>query len=292
MARDDVRAEKHDDGREAQAKKHVAVMKAVFGTETRASIEGAAIVEAGYAPEAVVPEGADSTAVSFASGNAVTAVFHAEKPVAVLDPASYRYAGGGYLRGWRGPEEDLCDEGNLLAVLEAFQKTYYAPNKQTASGELYTSRAITIPDVVFSRNGEIVKASVAVVAAPNRMRAMERNRSERECDLALAERVDTAMRLLAGFGATTVVVPAFGFGRRGDFAARQVAELFHEWIAAHDGAIANVVFVLRRGDDADAFKAVFADRWHDDEPEPEPVVDAVEDDDEEEDWEKYRISGE
>ena len=275
--------------REAAAKKHVSVMKAVFSTETKASIEGARIVEAGYAPEAVVPEGAEATKVSFAV-NVVDAIFQADKPVAVLDPASYRFVGGGYLRGWRGPEEDLCDEGNLYAILETFQRSYYAANKQSSSGELYTSRAITIPDVVFTRQGEIVKASVAVVAAPNRQRALQRNRSERECDLALAERVDAAMRLLAGFGAATVVVPAFGFGRAGDFDAAQVAGLFHQWITAHDGAVPQVVFAIRRGPDADAFKKAFADRWQEPVVEQAPVVDVPEDDDEEEDWEKYRIS--
>lgn len=278
-----------DAAREAAAKKHVSVMKAVFSSETKASIEGARIVEAGYAPTAEVPEGAEPTAVSF-SANVVDAIFQAEKPVAVLDPASYRFVGGGYLRGWHGPEEDLCDEGNLYAILETFQRSYYTANKQSASGELYTSRAITIPDVVFTRQGEIAKASVAAVAAPNRHRALQRNRSERECDLALAERIDTVMRLLASFGATTAVIPAFGFGRTGDFAAAQVAGLFHDWIAAHDGAIPQVVFAIRRGPDADAFKAAFADRWQEPVVEETPAVDVPEEDDEEEDWEKYRIS--
>ena len=276
--------------REIAAKKHVSVMKAVFGAETQASIEGTRVIEAGYAPEVEIPEDAEPTAISFASGNAVTAVFQAEKPVAVLDPASYRYAGGGYLRGWKGPEEDLCDEGNLFAILEAQQKAYYGPNKQSASGELYTSRALAIPDVVFTRQGEIVKASVAAVAAPNRARALDRNRSERECDLAMAERVDAALRILASFGAKTVVVPAFGFGQKGAFQVAQVAALFHDWIAEHDGAIPQIVFALWRGDEADAFKAAFADRWQ--EEEPEAVEEAVveDEDDEEEDWEKYRIS--
>ena len=279
-----------NNAREMQAKRHVSVMKAVFGTETQASIDGAQIIEAGYAPEAVAAEDASPTEVTFSSGDAVTAVFQAKKPVAVLDPASYRYVGGGYLRGWRGAEEDLCDEGNLYAILQAFQKSYYGPNKQTASGELYTSRAISIPDVVFSRNGEIVKASVAVVAAPNRARALQRNRSERECDMAMAERVDTAMRILASFGAQTVVIPAFGFGQRDAFPAAQVAQMFHDWIAAHDGVIPQVVFAIWRGPDADAFKAAFADRWQEEEAPVVETPDVEDEDDEEEDWEKYRIS--
>ena len=47
-----------NNAREAQAKRHVSVMKAVFGTETAASIEGAQIIEAGYAPQPEVAEGA------------------------------------------------------------------------------------------------------------------------------------------------------------------------------------------------------------------------------------------
>jgi uncharacterized protein (TIGR02452 family) len=273
---------------EAQALKHVSVMKAVFGSEAQASIEGTRIIEAGYAPEPAIQDGAEPTVVSFASGNAVTALFQAAKPVAVLDPASYRFAGGGYLRGWHGFEEDLCDEGNLFVILEAFQKEFYAPNKQTSSGDLYTSRALSIPDVVFTRQGEIVKASVVAMAAPNRKRALSRNRSERECDLAMAERVDAAMRLLAELGAATVVLPAFGCAQGND--AAQVAKLFHEWIAAPDGAIAQVVFAIRNGADAAAFKAAFADRWHEEKPAvvEAPVVE--EDEGEEDDWERYRIS--
>ena len=277
-----------NNARVSQAKRHVSVMKAVFGKETSEAIEGARIIEAGYAPEPVVAEDAAATTVAFESGNAVNAIFQAKKPVAVLDPGSYRYAGGGYLRGWQGIEEDLCDEGNLFAILESFQKTYYAPNKQSVSGELYTSRAIAIPDVVFSRNGEIVKASVAVVAAPSRTRALQRNRSERECDLVLAERVDAAMRILASFGAATVVLPAFGCAQGNK--ASQVAGLIHDWIAAHDGAIPHVVFAIRRGPDADAFKAAFADRWQDDAPAKVETPVVEEEDEGEDDWEKYRIS--
>jgi uncharacterized protein (TIGR02452 family) len=309
--------------REVAAKHHIAVMNVAFAKETAASIEGARIIEAGYAPdpfaapqageepaadavagEGEAPEPAEQqetaeqpqaptpegpTEISFASGDIVTAIFHAEKPVAVLDNASYRYPGGGYLRGWAGPEEDLCAEGNLQPILQAFQKSFYDANKQTASGELYTSRAIAVPDVMFTRHGEIASASVCVMAAPNRARALSRNRSERECDLALAERIDAAMCVLASFGAQTVILPAFGCGQMGNDATA-VARLFREWIEAHEGVIPRVEFALWRGPDADAFKAVFADRVQAKE-EPKQVAVAVEEDDEEEwDWEKYRIS--
>lgn len=284
--------------REQAAKRHVAVMKVVFEKEARATIEGARIVEAGYAPEvelAALAEGeaaapAGPTTVGFSNGDIVGAILRAQGPVAVLDDASYRYAGGGYLRGWQGPEEDLCAESNLQVVLDSFHKSYYAANRQTASGELYTSRALALPGVAFSRNGETVACDVCVMAAPNRERALQRNRSERECDLALAERVNAALQVLAGFGTRTVVLPAFGCGQAGNDAA-EVAKLVLAWIEAHEGLIPHVEFALWRGADADAFKAVFAGRWVDEAalkaqeaaaPEPE--------DDEEDDWERYRIS--
>ena len=275
--------------RGAAAKRHVSVMKVVFEKETAAAIEAAQIVEAGYAPAIAQAGEGGRTEVAFASGDIVGAVLRAQKPVAVLDDASYRYAGGGYLRGWRGPEEDLCAEGNLYPILESFQSGYYAANKQTASGELFTSRALAIPGVMFSRNGEIAECAVCAMAAPNRTRALQRNRSERECDLALAERVAAALAVLASFGAQTVVVPAFGCGQAGNPAA-EVARLMREWVEAHEGAIPQLVFAVRRGSDADAFKEAFADRLPQEDEKPQVKAEPVEEDEEEDDWERYRIS--
>lgn len=320
--------------KELAAQRHVAVMKAVFSKETKASIAEAKIVEAGdaaaflaaarrganggaenasneladaeatregNAADAEFPaaDGASSSdadsceamppsTVRFESGDIVAEILQAKAPVAVLDAASYRYPGGAYLKGRRGAEEDLCDGGNLYPVLEAFQESFYTPNRQTASGELYTSRALAIPDVVFSRNGEIAKASVAVIAAPNRKRALDRHRSERECDLALRERVDSAMDILASFGAQSAIVTAFGCVEGND--AHLVASVMREWVEAHDGLIPEIVFSIWRDSDRDAFKEVFAGRWE------EPVVEVVqaaeepEEDEGEDDWEKYRIS--
>lgn len=284
-------AEREPEAPSADAVDEAADQAEATEAEAEAAADAAEDAAAGDAsaeePATIMPEG--PTVVTFASGDIVSAILHAEKPVAVLDAASYRYAGGGYLRGWSGSEEDLCAESNLYSILEAFQKPYYTANKQTASGELYTSRALAIPEVMFSRNGEIASCSVCVMAAPNRTRALERNRSARECDLALAERVDAAMRMLAAFGAKTVVVPAFGCGQMGNKAS-EVARLFRTWIDEHDGIIPHVEFALWRGPDADAFRSVFADKVRKEEA---PVVEATpdpEDDAEEDDWEKYRIS--
>lgn len=275
--------------REETARRHVAIMKVVFEKETKASIEAATIIEAGYAPQLPETEPEGPTKVCFSSGDIVGAILRADKPVAVLDDASYRYAGGGYLRGWTGPEEDLCAESNLQPILDAFQKKYYEANRQTVSGELYTSRALSIPDVAFSRNGETALCSVCVISAPNRARALQRNRSQKECDLALAERIDAAMQVLASFGAQTVVLPAFGCGQSGND-AKQVAKAILAWIEAHEGMIPQVEFALWRGANADAFKAVFKGRYEDERAAKVQETVVVEEDDEEEDWEKYRIS--
>jgi uncharacterized protein (TIGR02452 family) len=320
-------AQEEKSPKELAAERHVSVMKAVFAGETKASIAGTKIVEAGdataflaaarrgdnadasdasdevapaeveqeapAAEEACATEDAPAedlapTTVRFESGDIVATILQMKDSVAVLDAASYRYPGGSYLKGRRGAEEDLCDGGNLYPVLEAFQESFYTPNRQTASGELYTSRALAVPDVVFTRNGEIVKASVAVIAAPNRKRALDRHRSERECELSLRERVASAMDILASFGAQTAIVTAFGCAEGND--AHEVARLIHEWLDAHDGFIPEIVFSIWRDSDRNAFKDAFADRWEEPAAEPVQVAEEPEEDDEEEDWEKYRIS--
>ena len=201
----------------------------------------------------------------------------------IVDPGAFTRPGGAYEDGAFGPEQILCSESNLYPILVAHKRDFYGKNRDYRRGSLFTDRALYVPEVLFSRGGDVRRADVLVIAEPIRAYALENHRSERECDKALADRIETIFRVAAANGAETLIMGAFGCGRNG-YPVEQVIELIQNWIAEHPDAVPNVVFAVPRMH-ADAFREAFGA------PEPErpaPVVVAEGENDREGDDEDWR----
>ena len=201
----------------------------------------------------------------------------------IVDPGAFTRPGGAYEDGAFGPEQILCSESNLYPILVAHKRDFYDKNRDYRRGSLFTDRALYVPEVLFSRGGDVRRADVLVIAEPIRAYALENHRSERECDKALADRIETIFRVAAANGAETLIMGAFGCGRNG-YPVEQVIELIQNWIAEHPGAVPNVVFAVPRMH-ADTFREAFGA------PEPErpaPVVVAEGENDREGDDEDWR----
>ena len=99
--------------------------------------------------------------------------------------------------------------------------------------------------MAFSHAGVIRKADVVALPEPNRARALENHRSERECDQVLAERIETLLRIAASNGCETLVCGALGCGR-GGFDTQQVIGLLEDWIRKHPGVIGRIVFAVEK----------------------------------------------
>lgn len=102
----------------------------------------------------------------------VAETLSADGPVVLLNFASARNPGGGFLNGSKAQEEDLCRCSTLYGTLIRHE-TYYQANRQQAS-LLYTDHAIYSPEVPFfkvSGTGEFLSvpflASVITMPAPN-----------------------------------------------------------------------------------------------------------------------------
>ena len=244
------------DERRIQAAKHLALMRGAFSTETEATVAAATIYEDGEGRELPLPEAAlESTETSVTTSFAPAALRDAVGKTAVVDPTTFTRPGGGYEDGAFGPEQVLCSESNLYPVLCGLKNVYHDGNRGYQRGQLITDRALYLPAVVFAHDGDIRKADVIAIPEPNRARAIENHRSERECDQCLAERIETILRIAAANECETLVCGAFGCGR-GGFEAQQVIDLFREWIDAHPGAIGRIVFAVPRAH-AGAFDAAF-----------------------------------
>ena len=270
------------DARKAEAEKHLGLVRGIFASETAKAVEAAVLYEDGEGRDLEVPAARyEQTATSVAFESQAKAAVRAKGKVGILDMASYRYAGGSYANGGWSPEEQLCSESNLYPVLEGLQELYYADNRNSMRGELYSDRSLYVPGVMFLTDGKMLARDVIVCAAPNRYRAIENHRSEAECDMDLANRCKNIMHIAAANEVDTLILGAFGCGYLGNDPAT-VAGHFKEWIDAHPGVFESVVFAIPGGPALDVFRDVFASA--DAEPKVVETVSEDTEDDDEEEW--------
>lgn len=263
------------DERKALAAKHLALMRGALASDTAATIAAACVYEDGEGRELPLPEASfETTETSVTTAFAPAALREAHGKTAVVDPASFTRPGGGYEDGAFGPEQVLCAESNLYPILCGLKETYHDANRGFQRGQLFTDRALYLPDVAFSHEGTLRKADVIALPEPNRARALANHRSERECDQALAKRIETLLRIAATGGCETLVCGAFGCGREG-YDEQQVIDLFQAWIEAHPGVIGHLVFAVPRAR-FDAFDAAFG------KPKVEEIAPVVVEEDEDE----------
>ncbi|MFF2352879.1 TIGR02452 family protein [Kitasatospora sp. NPDC058115] len=167
--------------------------------------------------------------------------------VGVLNFASARNPGGGYLRGARAQEEDLCRSALLYTcLLEA--PDYYEAHR--ASTDLrYSHRVIVSPDVpvVRGEDGGLLARPYPVTfltsPAPNAGQLALRTPGGVDVRGVLAERAERVLAVAARHGVRALVLGAWGCGVfRNDPA--EVAEAFAYALARYGAAFDRVVFAV------------------------------------------------
>lgn len=185
--------------------------------------------------------------------------------VAVLNFASARNPGGGYLRGAKAQEEDLCRSALLYrCLLEA--PDYYEAHR--ASADLrYSHRVIWSPQVPVVRDarGQLLAqpypVSFLTSPAPNAGQLALRS-PEQPVDVrgVLAERAARVLAVAARHGARELVLGAWGCGVfRNDPA--DVAEAFETALAEYGAAFDRVVFAVWDRTPVSANRAAFEQRF-------------------------------
>ncbi|WP_055587714.1 TIGR02452 family protein [Peterkaempfera griseoplana] len=203
----------------------------------------------------------------------------AAEPVAVLDFASARNAGGGFLNGAQAQEEALCRSSALHACLRTVPDFYAA--HRADSSPFYSDRVIHAPAVPVFRDdrGALLEqpypVDFLVAAAPNAGVVAARMPDHvRMVPEALRIRAERVLETAAACGLRRLVLGAWGCGVfRNDPA--QVAAAFHGHLApggGFGGRFGQVVFaVLDRRPDSPvraAFRAAFGRAAHGPEPVP------------------------
>ncbi|MCK6546245.1 TIGR02452 family protein [Myxococcota bacterium] len=173
-----------------------------------------------------------------------------EDDVVLLNFASARNPGGGFLGGAKAQEEDLARCSALYPCLVT-QPRYYDVNRAQTS-MLYTDHVIHSPRVPFFRveNDELVDVpyfpSVITAPAPNAGELLRRDEAaERALEAALRRRAGKVLAVAEAGGHPTLLLGAWGCGVfRNDPAL--VADAFGEWLESprFAGVFGRVVFAI------------------------------------------------
>ncbi|MER5932609.1 TIGR02452 family protein [Streptomyces sp. NPDC002054] len=186
--------------------------------------------------------------------------------LAVLNFASARNPGGGYLRGAKAQEEDLCRTALLYqCLLEA--PDYYAAHRTSADLN-YSHRVIFSPHVPVIRDGsralldQPYQVSFLTSPAPNAGQlALHSPGEEVNVKGTLTERARRVLGVAANHGVRELVLGAWGCGVFGNDPA-EVADAFAEALDTHGAPFVRITFAVwdRSADSPNraAFRARFA----------------------------------
>ncbi|MBQ9519773.1 MAG: TIGR02452 family protein, partial [Firmicutes bacterium] len=179
--------------------------------------------------------------ISVSDMGTVDAAFIASGKVTVLNFASYKHPGGGFITGAIAQEEALCHESFLYNVISTFTD-YYEYNQKNLCKGLYTNAAIYSPDVVFECGGQSKKVNVITCAAPNNSLGVRYKAfTPEENKKALESRINFVRDIAEKYGCDTLVLGAFGCGVfKQD--PTETAQIFKKTFARSD--IKNIIYAI------------------------------------------------
>mmetsp|Transcript_32795 Transcript_32795/g.73567 ORF Transcript_32795/g.73567 Transcript_32795/m.73567 type:complete len:340 (+) Transcript_32795:17-1036(+) len=169
-------------------------------------------------------------------------------PMLLLNFASAKNPGGGFLGGAQAQEESLARSSGLFPCLEQFLDGMYARNRRDPRGCLYSGDMIYSPKVPFFRTDDgtflerPVLCDVLTAPAPNRGAA---NEAAKDVSAILKARILRVLQVAKAYKMQTLILGAWGCGVfRND--PLEVASLFKEALQMPDfqGCFGRVVFPI------------------------------------------------
>jgi len=192
-----------------------AVAAARAGTRTYTPDEVAGLARSGPLPERAGTAIEVTTEGTTGAGQRLFDGGHED--VCVLNFASARNVGGGFLNGARAQEEELCRGSALYHCLET-QRDYYQANRAHRSA-VYTDHLIYSPGVPFFRDEARAlrerPALLSVITSPAPNTGAVRNRDGGELPAlreAFYRRAAHVLAVAAGHGHPNLVLGAWGCG--------------------------------------------------------------------------------
>lgn len=228
---------------------HTKEMSKKYKSEIASSIENTKF----YDRQPVLETSGDLPKVEVVDLDSVSAIHkYSSENMAVLNFASYKFPGGGFMRGSSAQEEALCQHSYLYNVISEFDSTVYEWNRNNLNKGMYFNRGLYSPDIIFD---DKTKCSVITVPAPNKSVMLKYgNFTEEENAKALLHRVKLVVDIADENNVKTLILGAFGCGVFKQDPV-EVATLFKK--ALRGSSFEKVVFAIPRGANYNAFKEIF-----------------------------------
>jgi uncharacterized protein (TIGR02452 family) len=188
--------------------------------------------------------------------------------IGVLNFASAKNPGGGFLGGASAQEESLARSSNLYDT-QIKDKTMYDFNRNQSSF-LYSDYMIYSPNVLFWNDDKgdyfekPLTADVITAPAPNKGAMLQHNRKEEiaKAEVVFKERMDKVLAIALKQNIETLILGAWGCGVfRNE--PKDVALLFKEIIAEkYAGAFKKIVFAIFSGSEKKPNFKIFEDAFN------------------------------
>ncbi|QQP14672.1 TIGR02452 family protein [Lysinibacillus agricola] len=139
-----------------------------------------------------------------------------KEKIGVLNFASAKNPGGGFLKGAMAQEESLAASSGLYKT-QLCNEGYYKANRANRS-MMYTNYAIYSPDVVFFRDERFalmkqpVTASVLTLPAVNYGQVVAKEKNSQEAERVMKDRMRLALAIFAHKGDKHIILGAYGCG--------------------------------------------------------------------------------
>lgn len=228
---------------------HTKEMSKKYKSEIALSIENTKF----YDRQPVLETSGDLPKIEVVDLDSVSAIHkYSSENMAVLNFASYKFPGGGFMRGSSAQEEALCQHSYLYNVISEFDSTIYEWNRNNLNKGMYLNRGLYSPDIMFD---DKTKCSVITVPAPNKSVMLKYgNFTEEENAKALINRVKLVVDIAEENNVKTLILGAFGCGVFKQDPV-DVATFFKK--ALRGSSFDKVVFAIPRGANYNAFKEIF-----------------------------------
>ena len=243
-----------------QAVNHTAAMAKVYPNEIQQCIDSSKIYTTSteLIPKTSLVDVVEQKLIRMDSVSAGK-ILSREGKVCILNFASYKHPGGGFITGSIAQEECLCHESILYNVISSNRfKPYYEYNQKHLNRGMYKNRGIYTPDVLFVDELKLpkFKADVLTCASPNYCFHIAQRVPQKDNFEALASRIDFVKKVLVDNDVEIAILGAFGCGVFHQD-PNVVAKLFIDTFRLRDtGRIRKVYYAIPGGVNYSMFERV------------------------------------
>ena len=247
--------------RKEYAKNHTNNMVENYGKEIQHSIDNTFIYDVDFEGNEENKE-EKNTIILVDKLDSVAAIFKYANlgKIAILNFASYKNPGGGFINGSKAQEEALCYNSFLYNVLKEFEKDFYEWNRVHLNKSLYLNRALYTKDVLFFNENKNKKVYCDVITcpAPNKKASLEYSKvSNKENYEVLESRIKFILDIAKDNNVDTLILGAFGCGVFGQD-ANEVSFIFNDLLnKSYKNVFKNVIFAIPKFNPKDTNYDVF-----------------------------------